>query len=111
MKISLCGLGEPLINPPPFIGGARHRSRLHLRHGVQRVQLLSEEKGRRLLDVGLKEIDINVGEEGEEYERIYGLPFEKTRATSSASQRWPRVAARSTSSSSTTVRTMTTATT
>jgi MoaA/NifB/PqqE/SkfB family radical SAM enzyme len=78
--ISLCGLGEPLLN--------RHAAKF-----VRQVKdagfdvslssngsVLSEEKGEALLDAGLERILINVGDEGEEYESVYKLPFEKTRA-------------------------------
>lgn len=80
MKVSLCGLGEPLLNPKTigFIGQVRDAG--FSCNMASNGSLLSEEKGRRILDAGLTEIDINVGEEGEEYERIYGLSFEKTRS-------------------------------
>jgi MoaA/NifB/PqqE/SkfB family radical SAM enzyme len=79
IKISLCGLGEPLINPRAIDGVRQVREAGFRCAMASNGSLLSEEKGRRLLDNGLQEIDINVGEEGEEYERIYGLPFERTR--------------------------------
>jgi MoaA/NifB/PqqE/SkfB family radical SAM enzyme len=41
--------------------------------------LLDERRGRALLDAGLQKILINVGDEGEEYEQVYKLPFDKTR--------------------------------
>ena len=41
--------------------------------------LLNEERGTALLDAGLQRILINVGDEGDEYESVYQLPFEKTR--------------------------------
>lgn len=77
-SISLCGLGEPLLNRE--VVGYVHDAKA----AGFRVQLssngalLSEEKGRALLDAGLDEILINVGDEGEEYEEVYGLPWEKT---------------------------------
>jgi MoaA/NifB/PqqE/SkfB family radical SAM enzyme len=77
--ISLCGLGEPLLNR-------------HAPDFVQQVcddgfdvsmssngALLNEARGTRLLDAGLKRILINVGEEGDDYEDVYKLSFEKTR--------------------------------
>ena len=40
--------------------------------------ILDEKRGTALLEAGLKGIEINVGEEGGDYDQIYGLPFEKT---------------------------------
>lgn len=79
VRISLCGLGEPLLNK-------------HAPDCVRKVReagfdvaissngsLLDERRGRALLDAGLQKILINVGDEGDEYESVYQLPFEKTR--------------------------------
>ena len=41
--------------------------------------LLDERRGQALLDAGLSQILINVGERGDDYEDIYKLPWEKTR--------------------------------
>jgi MoaA/NifB/PqqE/SkfB family radical SAM enzyme len=78
-EISLCGLGEPLLNrhTPKFVRQAREA-------GFEvamssNAALLNEERGRALLDAGLQRILINVGAEGNEYESVYQLPFEKTR--------------------------------
>jgi len=78
VAVSLCGLGEPLLNR-------------HLADYVRQVRavgldvtvssngsLLDERKGRELLDAGLQQIYINVGEEGDDYEEIYKLPFQRT---------------------------------
>jgi MoaA/NifB/PqqE/SkfB family radical SAM enzyme len=77
--ISLCGLGEPLLNK-------------HAASFVQAVKdagfrcalssngaLLDERRGDALLEAGLDEILINAGEQGEAYEDVYKLPWEKTR--------------------------------
>jgi MoaA/NifB/PqqE/SkfB family radical SAM enzyme len=77
--ISLCGLGEPLLN--------RHAAEFvrQVRDADFRVSmssngaLLNEKRGEALLDAGLQRILINVGEEGDDYESVYKLPFEKTR--------------------------------
>jgi MoaA/NifB/PqqE/SkfB family radical SAM enzyme len=79
VRVSLCGLGEPLLNK-------------HAPAWVRRVRdagfdvaissngaLLDQRRGSALLDAGLQKILINVGDEGEEYEKVYQLPFEKTR--------------------------------
>jgi MoaA/NifB/PqqE/SkfB family radical SAM enzyme len=78
-KVSFCGLGEPLLNPkaPSFVREVRDE-------GFQCVMssnaaILDEKKGRALLDAGLQQININVGDEGEDYEDVYKLPFERTR--------------------------------
>jgi MoaA/NifB/PqqE/SkfB family radical SAM enzyme len=79
IKVSFCGLGEPLLNPrtPAWIGEVRDA-------GFQCVMasnasVLDERRGRALLDAGLQQININVGDEGHDYEEIYRLPFERTR--------------------------------
>lgn len=78
LNISLCGLGEPLLNPRA-IESARMVVDAGFRCAVtSNGSVLTEAKGRGLLDAGIHEIDLNVGEEGEEYERIYGLPFQRT---------------------------------
>jgi MoaA/NifB/PqqE/SkfB family radical SAM enzyme len=77
--LSLCGLGEPLLN--------RHTVdfvRQSVDAGFEvtlstNASLLTEEKGAALLDAGLHKMFINVGDEGQEYDDIYRLPFEKTR--------------------------------
>jgi MoaA/NifB/PqqE/SkfB family radical SAM enzyme len=78
-NISLCGLGEPLLNrhTPDFVRQARDA-------GFEVAMssngaLLNEQRARELLDAGLQTILINVGAEGGEYESVYQLPFEKTR--------------------------------
>jgi MoaA/NifB/PqqE/SkfB family radical SAM enzyme len=79
IKISLCGLGEPLLNPktPEFVRRIREA-------GFECVMssnasILDERRGRALLDAGLQQININVGDVDDEYEHVYKLPFEKTR--------------------------------
>lgn len=80
LAISLCGLGEPLLHPGVVDAVARARGAgfrcLMGSNGAR----LSEDLSRRLLDAGLSEISINVGETGEDYRDVYGLPFERTRA-------------------------------
>ena len=78
MRISLCGLGEPLLNPRAvdcvrMVRDAGFRCAI-----ASNGSVLTEKKAIALLDAGLQEIDLNVGEEGEEYEAIYGLPFQRT---------------------------------
>lgn len=78
-SVSLCGLGEPLLNKhaPKFVEQVRATPL-----GCQMSSngaLLDERRGRALLDAGLQRIFLNVGEHGEDYDDIYKLPFEKTR--------------------------------
>ncbi len=79
VRISLCGLGEPLLNrhAPECVRKARDAG-----FDVaisSNGSLLDERRGSALLDAGLQKILINVGDEGEEYEEVYRLPFDKTR--------------------------------
>ncbi|MDH4171995.1 MAG: radical SAM protein [Acidimicrobiia bacterium] len=79
MTVSLCGLGEPLLNKhaPTWVSQVKQA-------GFPCVMssngaLLNEKRGTALLEAGLDKILINIGDEGEEYERVYKLPFEKSR--------------------------------
>ncbi len=77
--VSLCGLGEPLLNrhAPEF---ARQVRAAGFEVSMSsNAALLDEERGRALLDAGLQNIYINVGDEGSDYEDVYRLPFERTR--------------------------------
>lgn len=78
VNVALCGLGEPLLNK-------------HLASYVRQVRdagfdcsvssnggLLTEKKAKALLDAGLTRIDLNIGEQGESYEEIYKLNWDKT---------------------------------
>ena len=78
IKVNLCGLGEPLLNrhTPEFVGKIRAA-------GFEcsmssNGSLLDERRTEALLAAGLQAVEINVGEVDDDYERIYGLPFEKT---------------------------------
>ena len=77
-SISLCGLGEPLLNRH-VIGYVEEVVAAGFRVQMSsNGALLTEEKGRALLDAGLTEILINAGDEGDDYEEVYGLPWERT---------------------------------
>ncbi len=79
VRVSLCGLGEPLLNrhAPEWVAEVREAGfEVAL---SSNGSLLDERRGRELLDAGLQKILINVGDEGEEYESVYKLPFDKTR--------------------------------
>jgi MoaA/NifB/PqqE/SkfB family radical SAM enzyme len=77
--VSLCGLGEPLLNKyaPDFVGAVREAG--FTVSMSSNGALLNEARGGALLDAGLQKILINVGEEGDDYDSVYKLPFEKTR--------------------------------
>jgi MoaA/NifB/PqqE/SkfB family radical SAM enzyme len=79
IRVSLCGLGEPLLNrhAATFVGQVRAAG---FDCGISsNGALLDERRGRELLDAGLQSILINVGERDEQYEEVYQLPFERTR--------------------------------
>jgi len=76
--VSLCGLGEPLINKHA-VDFARAVVDAGLLCTVSsNGSLLDETKARALIDAGVKRFDINVGEKDDEYEAIYKLPWQRT---------------------------------
>lgn len=78
VDISLCGLGEPLLNRHAVDYVRLARAEGFLVKMSTNASLLDERKGAALLEAGLQQILINVGEEGDDYEAIYHLPFERT---------------------------------
>jgi MoaA/NifB/PqqE/SkfB family radical SAM enzyme len=77
-KVNLCGLGEPLLNrhTPDFVRKIREAGfEISL---STNGSLLDERRGTALLEAGLQGVEVNIGEEGHDYEQIYGLPFEKS---------------------------------
>jgi MoaA/NifB/PqqE/SkfB family radical SAM enzyme len=79
IKVNLCGLGEPLLNrnTPDFVRKV-HDAGFEISLSSN-GSLLDEKRGAALLEAGLQGIEINAGDEGGDYDEIYGLPFEKTR--------------------------------
>jgi MoaA/NifB/PqqE/SkfB family radical SAM enzyme len=79
LNISLCGLGEPLLNKhtPSFVARVRAEG-FHCTMSSN-AALLDERRSHALIEAGLQQIAINVGERDEGYEEIYKLPFERTR--------------------------------
>src|SRR5262245_40685054 len=77
--ISLCGEGEPLLNKntPTFVRMIRDAGLKP--HMASNGSLLDERRTDALLEGGLWRIALNVGETGDDYERVYKLPWEKTR--------------------------------
>jgi len=79
IHISLCGLGEPLLNRHVGRFAEQVRSAGFEVGMSSNAALLDERRGRELLDAGLQQICINVGDIDEAYEAVYQLPFERTR--------------------------------
>jgi MoaA/NifB/PqqE/SkfB family radical SAM enzyme len=78
-RISLCGLGEPLLNRHAVSYVRRVREASFHCSMSSNGFLLTEERADALLDAGLQRIFLNVGERDEQYREIYRLPFERTR--------------------------------
>ncbi|GAB5445131.1 radical SAM/SPASM domain-containing protein [Gymnodinialimonas sp.] len=78
VTVSLCGLGEPLINRQA-IDFVRQVKEEGFRCSMSsNGALLTEDKTVALLDAGLDEIYLNISDLDEEYDRVYNLPFERT---------------------------------
>ena len=80
LRPSICGLGEPLINPntPEFIRKIRAAGFSSCGMSSNGA-LLDERRGNAILEAGVTSVNINISDLGEEYERIYNLPYEETR--------------------------------
>lgn len=76
--VSLCGLGEPLINRNTVSFVKKVKAEGFRCSMSSNGALLTEQKAHELLDAGLDEIYINISDIDEEYERIYNLPFAKS---------------------------------
>jgi MoaA/NifB/PqqE/SkfB family radical SAM enzyme len=78
LGVSLCGLGEPLLNKH-VVDYTRQVREAGLDVTMSsNASLLDEDRGRALLDAGLQKIFVNIGEQGDDYEEVYGLPWERT---------------------------------
>ena len=78
VTVSLCGLGEPLINKNTVSFVKKVKAAGFRCSMSSNGALLTEDKTHALLDAGLDEIYINISDIDEEYERIYSLPFAST---------------------------------
>ena len=76
--VSLCGLGEPLINKNTISYIKKVKAEGFTCSMSSNGALLTEDKTHELLDAGLDEIYINISDVHEEYEEIYNLPFDST---------------------------------
>lgn len=76
--LSFCGMGDALVHPRAVdhvaaAAAAGLRPLLNT-NGA----LLDPQRAARLLDAGLAAVTINAGEIGDDYERVYGLPWQRT---------------------------------
>ena len=78
ITVSLCGLGEPLINKNTVSFVQKVKAEGFKCSMSSNGALLTEDKAHALLDAGLDEIYLNISDIHEEYERIYSLPFDPT---------------------------------
>ena len=78
VRVSLCGLGEPLLNRHVIDYCRQARADGFSVVMSSNGSLLDERRSAALLEAGLQQILINVGEEGDDYEEVYQLPFERT---------------------------------
>lgn len=78
VTVSLCGLGEPIINRNLVSFVKKVKAEGFKCSMSSNGALLTEEKATALLDAGLDEIYINVSDIYDEYEDIYNLPFDET---------------------------------
>jgi len=77
VSMSFCGLGEQLLHHdgPDFV--ERARSVGFVPSMCSNGSHLDRSHARALVDAGLGKIYVNCGEIGEEYERVYQLPFDR----------------------------------
>jgi MoaA/NifB/PqqE/SkfB family radical SAM enzyme len=78
VRVSLCGLGEPLLNRHVVDYVRQARASDFFVAMSSNGSLLDKRRSAALLDAGLQRIFVNVGEEGDDYEDVYRLPFERT---------------------------------
>ncbi len=79
LKVAICGLGEPLLHPDVADFVRQVRAEGFFCSISSNGALLTETKGRALLEAGLQRIDLNVGELEDRYEEVYRLKWDKTR--------------------------------
>jgi MoaA/NifB/PqqE/SkfB family radical SAM enzyme len=79
VTVSICGLGEPLLNGRTAAFVRRVREAGLKCELSTNASLLDEAAGHALLDAGLDSVFINSGEVEADYDAVYGLPFARTR--------------------------------
>jgi MoaA/NifB/PqqE/SkfB family radical SAM enzyme len=78
VNVSLCGLGEPLLNREAERFVRKVRDAGVVCSMSSNGSLLDEERAHALVDAGLSEMYFNVGDVDADYEAVYSLPFERT---------------------------------
>ncbi len=78
LRVSLCGLGEPLLNPRIGDMVRAVKDAGYDCYMSSNGALLNQRRRTLLIEAGLDEMYINIGDIGEDYESVYHLPFEKT---------------------------------
>ena len=78
VTLSLCGLGEPLINRNAVTFVKKVKAAGFRCSMSSNGALLTQEKATQLLDAGLDEIYLNISDVGDDYDKVYNLPFKKT---------------------------------
>lgn len=78
VEVSLCGLGEPLINPrtPRWVKAVKDAG--FTCQLSSNGALLDERRGGEVLEAGVDTVLINVGDIGDAYEKVYKLPWQRT---------------------------------
>jgi MoaA/NifB/PqqE/SkfB family radical SAM enzyme len=79
VDISLCGLGEPLLNKHAADFARAVRGAGFSCSFSSNGALLDERRATALLDAGVQIAYLNIGDIGDRYEEVYQLPFERTR--------------------------------
>ena len=78
VRVSLCGLGEPLINPRTPEWAREVKSAGFSCVMSSNGALLDERRSEALLDAGLDRVMLNIGDIGDAYEDVYKLPWQRT---------------------------------
>ncbi len=79
VQISLCGLGEPLLHRHLISYLEKSKAEGFHTSISSNGSVLTPKKTEQLLTAGMDRIYLNIADEGEKYEEIYHLPYEKTR--------------------------------
>jgi MoaA/NifB/PqqE/SkfB family radical SAM enzyme len=78
IDVNLCGLGEPLLNKLTPLFASRIRDEGFRCAMSSNAALLDERRGAGIIEAEVDRIFVNVGDIGQDYEDVYGLPFERT---------------------------------
>jgi MoaA/NifB/PqqE/SkfB family radical SAM enzyme len=78
VRVSLCGLGEPLVNPRTAQWARQVKDAGFHCVLSSNGALLDERRAEAVLEAGVDEVMINLGDIGERYEDVYKLPWQRT---------------------------------